>query len=172
MDNEKLLEDFTSKLNREVLSSVDLQWLKSSYRSEEKDYAKSVLKQMHDAFVEVYGTDTMDRDNEFIIAPAVIKVRETGNLCLGLVQLDIASSGEHWGTDFITPYGVLNFDDKELNEKQLEYVRSFMPYDYYYTINIPDDIHVDMDKMPDDVRGMVAYCNEAYEQNMGGMSLS
>lgn len=163
MDNEKLLEEFTTYFDREIFPKIDWSRLGASYKTAEKDYAKSVLKEMHDKFCEVYGTDTIE-DEYFVVAPAVMKVRETGNVFIGLVQLDISSSGEHWGTDFITPYGVFNVEDEELNEKQRDYVHSFIPYDYYYTINIPDDIHVDMDSMPDDVRDMLAYCNDFYNQ--------
>ena len=161
MDNEKLLAEFTNYFDREIPPQIDWQRLGESYQTDEKDYAKSLLKEMHDKFCEVYGTDTIE-DEYFIVAPAVIKVRETGNVIIGLVRLDIASSGEHWGTDFVTPHGVFNVEDEELSKKQLEYVRSFIPYDYFYTINIPNDIHVNMDSMPDDVRMILSYCNEQY----------
>lgn len=161
MDNEKLLEEFTTYFDSKIFPKIDWARLGASYQTVEKDYAKSILKEMHDKFCEVYGTDTIE-DEYFIVALAVMKVRETRNVFIGLVQLDISSSSEHWGTDFITPYGVFNVEDEELNEKQLEYVRSFIPYDYYYTINIPNDIHVDMDVIPDDVRDMLSYCNNQY----------
>jgi hypothetical protein len=72
--------------------------------SAENGYAKEILKQMHDAFVEVYGTDYLDNgDYEFVELPAVIKGRNTGHISLGIVTLDLESSGEHWGTFFLTP---------------------------------------------------------------------
>ncbi len=53
---------------------------------------------MHDAFIETYGTDYHDSDYEFVELPAVIQGRNTSHNDLGIVTLDLESSGEHWGT--------------------------------------------------------------------------
>lgn len=63
---------------------------------------------MHDLFVEVYGTDYLDSNFEFVGLPAVIQGRNTGHIGLGIVMLDLESSGEHWGTFFLTPMGVID----------------------------------------------------------------
>ncbi len=46
--------------------------LDQSCNSAADDYAKEILKQMHNLFVEVYGTDYLDSDYEFIDLPAVL----------------------------------------------------------------------------------------------------
>ncbi|MDD4593076.1 MAG: hypothetical protein PHG06_22045 [Parabacteroides sp.] len=88
-DNIKMQEDFTEYLNREVLSSVD--WAKL----ENLKYMKELLKQMTDRFCDIYHTNKLDYDMEFVLVPAVIRVCESGDLYAGIVQLDLTSSGEH-----------------------------------------------------------------------------
>jgi hypothetical protein len=39
---------------------------------------------MHDLFVEVYGTDYLDSNFEFVGLPAVIQGRNTGHIGLGI----------------------------------------------------------------------------------------
>ena len=53
---------------------------------------------------------------DFILAPAVIRIRETGEIYAGLVELDLSSSGEHWDTSFIIPCGVFDQSDGSLNK--------------------------------------------------------
>jgi len=95
-DNIKMQEDFTEYLNREVLSSVDWAKLKESYIKHNYGYMKELLKQMTDKFCEIYSTNELHEDYEFVLVPAVIRVSESGNLYAGIVQLDLTSSGEHY----------------------------------------------------------------------------
>ena len=113
---------------------------------------------MHGAFVKTYGTDYLDDGSyEFVSIPAVIRSRNTGKLCLGIVTLDLESSGEHWGTDFLTPYGVVSQGDPNMNADLQQYIRdSFVPYDYWYTADVERDIHVSLDGMPEDVADLIA----------------
>jgi len=172
IDSEKLMHDYADAVNSDVLPGIHWLGLKQSYTNLDYEYLKEILKKLHDKFCEIYGTDTLDDSYDFILVPAVIKVRQSNDLMLGLVQLDISSSGEHWDTDFITPCGVFNQNDKELNDTQLNYVRSFIPYDYFYTVNIPGDIHVDMSNVPSDVRDILACCNTEYQaEQQEGLSL-
>jgi hypothetical protein len=73
--------------------------------------------------VEVYRTDNLDYgDYEFVDVPAVIRGRNTRHIGLGIVTLDLQSSGEHSGTFFLTPRGVIDqgFDEmKPADEKYL-----------------------------------------------------
>jgi len=62
---------------------------------------------MHDIFIEVYGTDYLDSSYEFVEIPAVIQGRETGHFGLGIINLNLESSGELWRTYFLTPRGVV-----------------------------------------------------------------
>jgi hypothetical protein len=171
IDSEQLMHDYADAVNRDVLPGIHWLGLKQSYANHDYEYPKAILKKLHDKFCEIYGTDTLDDSYEFVLAPAVIKVRQSNDLMLGLVQLDISSSGEHWDTDFITPCGVFNQNDKESNDTQLKYIRSFIPYDYFYTLDIPGDIHVDWDNCPGEVWELLEYCHtEQLEQN-GGLNL-
>lgn len=172
VEQERLKNDFTDRINA-ILKTVHPVRLESSLRSPNKVYAGEVLKQMHEAFVKTYGTDYLeDGEYEFVDIPAVIRSRSTGKLCLGIVTLDLESSGEHWGTDFITPYGVASQDDPNMPEEIQAYIRNnFIPYDYWYTADVENDIHVSLDDVPDDVAGLIAVArgeqqNEEFEYNM------
>ena len=174
IDSEKLMNDYMTMVNHDVLSGFHWLGLKQAYQDHDYEPVKQLLKQLHDAFLKVYGTDCLDESYDFILAPAAIRVRSTGEIYAGLVELDLSSSGEHWETSFITPCGVFSQSDESLNEQQREYVRSMIPYDYYYTPDIPGDIHVDKENIPDDIREILDYCNlyyEAEEAPQEGMSL-
>ena len=154
---ERLQEKFAKNMNA-VLNNVHFVRLECSCMSPNKSYAGEVLKEMHGAFVKTYGTDYLDDGSyEFVSIPAVIRSRNTGKLCLGIVTLDLESSGEHWGTDFLTPYGVVSQGDPNMNADLQQYIRdSFVPYDYWYTADVERDIHVSLDGMPEDVADLIA----------------
>ena len=173
-NSEKLMDDYLKAVNRDVLPGFHWLGLKQAYQNHDYEPVKQLLKKLHDAFLKVYGTDCLDESYDFILAPAAIRVRATGDIYAGLVELDLSSSGEHWDTSFITPCGVFSQSDETLNEQQREYVDSFIPYDYYYTSDIPGDIHVDKGNIPDDIREMLTFCNPFYETEdaqQEGMSL-
>lgn len=154
---EKLTETFVNNTNA-ALRKVSLEQLASSLQSSDKGYAGEVLKEMHGAFVKTYGTDYLEEgEYEFVNIPAVIRSRNTGKLCLGIVTLDLESSGEHWGTDFLTPYGVVSQGDPDANADLQEYIcDNFIPYDYWYTADVEGDIHVGFDGIPEDVENLIA----------------
>ena len=129
---ERLQEKIAKNMNA-VLNNVHFVRLECSCMSPNKSYAGEVLKEMHGAFVKTYGTDYLEEGEfEFVNIPAVIRSRNTGKLCLGIVTLDLESSGEHWGTDFLTPYGVVSQGDPNMNADLQQYIRdSFVPYDYW-----------------------------------------
>ena len=157
LQQENLSETFANNINA-VLRKVSFGQLESSLQSPDKSYAGEVLKEMHGAFVKTYGTDYLEEGEfEFVNIPAVIRSRNTGKLCLGIVTLDLESSGEHWGTDFLTPYGVVSQGDPNMNADLQQYIRdSFVPYDYWYTADVERDIHVSLDGMPEDVADLIA----------------
>lgn len=163
IDSEKLMDDYAKSVNRDVLPGLHWLGLKQAYQNRDYELPKQILKKLHDTFLKVYGTDCLDDSYDFILAPAAIRVRATGEVYAGLVELDLSSSGEHWGTSFITPYGVFSQSDESLSDLQQKYVRSFIPYDYYYTLDIPGDIHVDKGNIPDDIREMLGFCNPYYK---------
>lgn len=158
MDNNNPEEIFIEKMNN-FLATVDLRLLNVCCNSPDNSYAKETLKTMHDLLVEAYGTDRFDFDSEWVTVPAIIKSRNSGLLCLGLVTIDLESSGEHWGTFFLTPIGVIDQGGDAITEKESKYLKeNYLPYDYWYTANIGNDIHVDFDTAPDTVREFISYC--------------
>lgn len=170
--NIKAQEDFAEYVNREVLSAVDWKRLKESYIAHDYGYMKELLKEMTDKFRELYSSDELSEDMEFVLVPAVIRVRESGNLYAGIVQLDLESSGEHYGTDFFTHYGVMNMEDEDLAGNAREYLASFHPYDYFPTIQYADDIHIDWSKCSEEIWNIIDYCRGNSPEQTGGMKLT
>lgn len=166
---EKLQKQFEKNIN-EVLRKVHFARLETSCQSLNKSYAGEVLKQMHDAFVSAYGTDYLDEGSyEFVQIPAVIRSRKTGKMCLGIVTLDLQSSGEHWGTDFLTPYGVVTQGNPDAAKDLQVYIRDqYIPYDYWYTAEVENDIHISFDNVPESVSDLIAAARgEEPNMNLG-----
>jgi len=169
-----LMDKYINDLNKKILGEIDYEKLQQSYQTKEMEYAKTVLKQMHDTFVKVYGTDYLEKyDHEFVAVPAIIKGSNTGEICIGLVELDLQSSGEHWGTIFLTEYGVARQGDEDNPKESSDFIsQKYMSYDYWYTVQIEGDIHIDIDEMPEDVAPIYEFCQNGQpnqEQEMGGM---
>lgn len=121
------------------------------------ELAREALKQMHGIFVDVYGEEPLSRDDyNFVDMPAVIR-GQNGKMCLGIVCLDLSSSGEHWGTTFFTPYGIIE-QGNQMSAVEQKFIRQFSPYSYWYSPEIEGDIHVDFDETPDDVAGILGSC--------------
>ena len=149
-------EEFIESVN-EILKDVDFDKLDSSCNGDDKSYAIETLRRMHDTFCNVYGNGEPASDNEGMIdVPAVIRGRETGHIAIGLVFLDLDSSCEHWGTDFFTPFGVLTHGSNQLDAREKAYLNdTFIPYDYWYTTMLSNDIHVNKNEMPEEVSEMI-----------------
>lgn len=165
-ENFKAQEDFTAYLNRKVLFSCEY------YRLVNPDEVKKLLKQMTDKFREIYGADKLTADMEFVLVPAVIKPKRYDGLYAAIVQLDLTSSGEHYGTDFFTQYGLINTDMENKQAIDCEFLRSAIPYDYYPTVPYPGDIHINWDNCPADVREIINYCRNNSSEQTGGISLT
>lgn len=121
MNNQNKQQKYIDKVNR-ILSSVDFNRLDCSCNSSNNDYARSILQALHKAFVSVYQTDYLDRgEYEFVELPAVIRGRNTGHIALGIVTLDLESSGEHFGTFFLTPHGVIDQGGEHITEQQVDF---------------------------------------------------
>ena len=159
MNNQNKQQKYIDKVNR-ILSSVDFNRLDCSCNSSNNGYARSILQAFHKAFVSVYQTDYLDRgEYEFVELPAVIRGRNTGHIALGIVTLDLESSGEHFGTFFLTPHGVIDQGGEHITEQQQEYIRkTFIPYDYWYTPEVEHDIHVDFESVPPEVAELLEAC--------------
>jgi len=160
------LDKFLEILNETILPNINYDALQNSYWTPDKVYAKNTLRQMHDTFVTTFGTDFLTEDDgEFVLLPAVIKGKNTGELCVALVNIDLSSSGEHWGTDFLTKYGVLRQGSEDLTKEQRTFINQhYIRYQYFYTIGLENDIHVDLSSAPDDVKEMLNFCHANPEQ--------
>ncbi|MFI3238792.1 MAG: DUF5688 family protein [Lachnospiraceae bacterium] len=148
-------QEYVDYINENILSKIDYKQLQESYGTEEKTYAKTVLNALSQAAVEHYGTEYFDGfdENEYVVLPGIIRSKDNGNICLGLLEIDLQSSGEHCGTDFLVKYGCI----PQFDEKSSEEVRSFIrttygSYDYMYTLGIETDHHVDIDSTHKDIR--------------------
>lgn len=142
-----------------ILASLDFAKLSYSCNSKNNDYAKEVLKKMHDAFLSAYGKYPLSRDEfDCVMLPAVIHARKTGFTALGIVTIDLTSSGEHYNTIFLTPRGA--FDDfEDFTAAENKYItKLFIPYDYWYTPVIEDDIHIDLKNIPASVSEIMDAC--------------
>lgn len=158
MNSEDMQAVYIERMNT-LLKTVDFTRLDRSCNSKNNAYACGILKQMHDLFKEVYQTDSLDYEYEFVDVPAVIRGRNTGHLCLGLVTLDLQSSGEHYGSWFFTPRGVLDDGSEEMCPENALYLRAvYTPYDYWYSVYIQRDHHVDFDNVPAKVAQMLDAC--------------
>ena len=155
----ELQKAFIGKVNT-ILEEVDFEKLLESANGQDQSYAMDTLKQLHQAFVDTYGTDCItDSDLGFIDVPAVIRGRKAGEVFLGLVTIDLESSGEHWNTQFIMEDGVV---DQENCDKTARWNTEFFyrvgVYDYWYTPEIPGDIHVNFESIPHKVETLLRSC--------------
>jgi hypothetical protein len=159
MSSKDLTEIYIQQLNDYVLPDIDVKILDISCNSQSNEYAKEILKRMHDVFVDVYGTDYLDSEYEFVELPAVVRGRNTGHIGIALVLLDVESSGEHWGTHFISPLGIIDTDDENLAPIKQSYLsEKFIPYDYWYTVELASDHHVDFENIPEQAADILNHC--------------
>ncbi len=161
------------KAVNQILSAVDFVKLGNSCNSCDSSYARETLKQLHQAFVDTYGTDLLQRgEYDCVFVPAVIQGKETRNIVLGLVLLDMDSSGEHYDTVFFTKYGVMKQSDEKLGKIARKYLLDTIGnYNYWYTPEIPSDIHVGFENIPGKVRDLLSACSGiAPSQTLEGMN--
>lgn len=163
-------EIFINNINLR-LGEVDFKKVVESYKTHDYTEAKELLKMMHEEFSESFGTTDVDEliegDDVFIHLPAVMRSRETGELCVGLVYVDTASSGEHWGTAFAFSNGFVDQNEKDQNNPMVEERKAFGIYDYWYTPDYDGDIHSNRDYAPDEVKALIDYARGEMEQTQG-----
>lgn len=151
-------ERFIDHINTNILPFIDYNELAQSYHTEEKAYAKGILNLLHTAMQEQYSTDTLSpsyrsMEDDYAIIPGVIQGKKSGEVAIALLGIDLASSGEHCQTDILCRYGVVSQGDSKLPPYiNAEIAVDFMPYDYGYTANIPNDIHIDKSRLPDGIK--------------------
>jgi len=174
MVEQDLQQRYIDKINGEILPHVNLGRLDRSCNSQDTGYAAEILRDMHNAFVQVYGTDRLgcDGEYEFVCVPAVVQARKTGRLTVGLLDLDLESSGEHWGTRFFSPEGILEQGSPDNNEKEMQYIRdNYIPYDYWYTPKVDGDIHIDPDSAPEAVANLLNEARSGQQPGQGGIEM-
>ena len=152
----KKTREFIGRLNRDVFPQVSTEKLQAFEDTGDTWYVKSILKAMHETFCEVYDGDYIDGDTEYVTVPAVIK-GANGKLYAGLVDLDVASSGEHCGSSILTPLGMIEHDGSNLTSEQDELLRKIIPYEYWYTPYIESDHHVDFENIPPEAEEVLSY---------------
>lgn len=159
--SEKKEQEFIDKVN-EILDKTDFLLLNMSCNTENTSYAAETLLAMHQAFEEVYGEGYVDEKYGMVMMPAVVKGTESGIKALALVTLDLESSGEHWGTTFLTPGEPLVQGNAELTEEQKRAIREYyIPYDYWYTPLVERDHHVNFTDMPETVANIRRLVDES-----------
>ena len=163
-------EIFINNINLR-LGEVDFKKVVESYKTHDYTEAKELLKMMHEEFSDAFGTtdvdELIDGDDVFIHLPAVMKSRETGELSVGIVYVDTASSGEHWGTAFAFSNGFVDQNEKDQNNPMVEERKAFGIYDYWYTPDYDGDIHSNRDYAPDEVKALIDYARGEIEQTQG-----
>lgn len=158
---EKEMKRFIEHINEKILPRIDYEQLENSYSTAEKAYAKGVLNLLHQAMVEHYGSAVLQSDHssiegDFVLVPGVIQGTKSGKIALALLEIDLQSSGEHWGTDFLCRFGVISQGNPDTPKAVKDIIsRDFMPYDYCYTAQIPDDIHISRGSLPDGIKDML-----------------
>lgn len=158
-DKSKLIDLFVDKINAEVFRKLSIRECGRIYSEQDILAMTGISKNMHNAFVPVYQTELLDRDYEWVMLPAVIRAQNSGMLSVGLVTLDLQSSGEHLGTDILTPAGMMNLHDDDRNlEFRERMIKQWCPYDYYYIPFVENDIHVNYSHIPEAVREMLNAC--------------
>ena len=158
------MDKYIKKLNHDVLDKFDFDKYGEALEKQDLQELTNALKILHDAFLEVYGTSCIDEDYEWILLPAIIQSTKNGLLTIGLVVLDLESSGEHWGTTFLTKQGTFDFDNEDSPEMKRTMREQWIPYKYYYTVDIPCDIHVSPEDYPPEIQQMLNTCKETYSE--------
>ncbi|MDK2965797.1 hypothetical protein [Lacrimispora sp.] len=159
MEEKNLRAVYIDRLNA-MLPTVNFAKLDHSCNSNDFGYAKEILKRMHDLCVEVYGTDHFDDHTyEIVDLSAVIQGRNTRHVGLGIVTLDLESSGEHWGTFFLTPKGVIEQGGESITAAESKYLSTaYIPYEYWYTVFVERDHHVDFNNVLWRVADLLNHC--------------
>lgn len=154
--SEKLQLEYIDKVNKEVIPCIEWIGMRNAYIKQDMTVPSDLLKILHEKFVEVYGSDHIEGDMGMLTVPGVVRAND-GNTYVALLDIDTSSSGEHWGTTFFTPKGVLcDYSD---NKDILNEIKPFIPYEYWYTPEFEGDCHVDWNKMDDTVVDMLDYAS-------------
>lgn len=121
------MQGVLGKVN-EILKETDFYRLNVSCNGGDTAYAAEKLLAMHQAFETVYGEGYVDEAYGMVMMPAVVCGRDSGIRTLALVTLDLESSGEHFGTIFMTPGGLLEQGSSSLSENRNRHWQSIISH--------------------------------------------
>ena len=145
-------ELFIKKVNEEVIPCIEWIGMKKAYQRGDMEVPTNLLSMLHAKFLEVYETDHIEPGDGFVTVPGVVQAAD-GKLYPALLDVDAASSGEHYGTTFFTPKGVL-CDQAGIPEIKDE-ITKLIPYNYWYTVHMERDHHVDWNYCPNEAIDML-----------------
>lgn len=158
MSDTNKTEQYVEYINENILPLIDYEKLQASYDTD-MAYAKGILHSLHKAMIAVYGGEGLDAsdgdEDGFVVVPGVLRGKDSGRLCLALFDLDLSSSGEHWGTAFLCEHGVVSQNEIKDNPAAKATFKAIGPYDYCYTASIPGDIHVNKSRLPEDMKAVL-----------------
>jgi hypothetical protein len=158
MDNKNKTNQYVEHINEYILPFINYTALQASYYTRDMAYAKGVLNHLHEAMVKIYGSENLseeDGDDGFVVIPGIVRGKDTGNICLVLLDIDLSSSGEHWGTAFICEHGVISQNNIGKDPAVRKVLDAIGHYDYCYTAKIYD-IHVSHSRLPNELKNFLS----------------
>ena len=106
-----------------ILRELDFEELDRSCNGRDPSYAQEILQKMHQAFLDIYGTDCLtDPAATVVELPAVFRGRRTGEVAVGVVAIDLTAKGCIRNAVLLTPVGVLNQSKEKLSRIQKTYL--------------------------------------------------
>ena len=160
--SEKLQKEYIDKVNKEVIPCIEWVGMKNAYKHDDMSVPTDLLRMLHEKYLEVYGTDHIDSSAGMVTVPGLVQAAD-GNIYPALLDIDACSSGEHWGTNFFTPRGVLS--DQSEDKDVLHEIHRLVPYKYWYTPFLETDHHVDWDFCPEKILNMLDEATEPTPTN-------
>lgn len=157
MSENNVVDLYVDYINKKILPFIDYKELHDSYSSD-MSYAKGVLNELHLAMVKIYSGRKLDEDigdDGFIVIPGVVRGIKSGNMAIALLDLDLSSSGEHWGTSFLCKHGVVSQSGDRNDPAVKDICSSIGSYEYCYTAEIPCDIHINETKLPKEIKNVL-----------------
>lgn len=152
---------FLAAVNR-IIRKLDFRKLEQSCNSYEQSYAREVLRDMHQAFLDSYGTDFLrNSDKQYVSLPAVLRSGTHGTVTLGLVVIDTRSSGKLSDAVIFTSKGAMQQRSGSLSDSQKRYLlKKYIPYDYWYTPEVLCDSYINYEIIPARVHSLLRSCTD------------
>ena len=161
-ESEKLQRKYIDKINKEVIPCIEWIGIKNAYKHNDMAVPTDLLRMLHEKYLEVYGSEHIDCSMGMVTVPGLVQASD-GNIYPAILDIDASSSGEHWGTHFFTPKGVLS--DQSKDKEIVQEVNKLIPYKYWYTPELEADHHVDWLFCPEKVAEMIDIATEPKQEN-------